>query len=372
MSGILNALYTALREWRDVRKTLQSQEKQHFHRWVCRVHPELYAPYRDQPALFRQMCRDMAVRKSIPPVATWEEAERLIHECIKQLGHFPRENELQTLGLKMILAAIQQHGGFSAVRTRLGYGPATMEVLQSHANSLARILLTLQRKHPELSSDNLWTAIMKRWCEAELVAALQAFEGQGELVQFRALLVPTPEAPDEAAEAESLAPTEEQENTMRTPRSFFARPAAEVARELVGRTLVRTRRGKRLRVVITAVAAHEGGSSTSSRQGMNYAPGTIFVMPFRGRLFLNITTGSEGEASCVFIRAGIAEDGGKRVVLDGPAKLAAYLGATRTLDGQPLGANLWVEGEAVSPALVMQSHPGGADNCVGLFTIRSS
>lgn len=151
--------------------------------------------------------------------------------------------------------------------------------------------------------------------------------------------------------------------------AFFARPAVEVAQDLIGRTLVRTRGRGHTRMVITAVAAHEGGKETAARRGMKYAPGTIFVMPFRGRHFLNISTGTEGEASCVFIRAGIVE-GQPREVLDGPAKLAKRL-AVNSLDSNPLGSELWIEGEAVSPALVeesIQSKVG--DNCLGVFTFR--
>lgn len=66
MSISLQLLYTAHLEWLGVRKSLTGQEKRHFHRWVCRVYPELFTPFRDQPALFRQQCLEVH-RGSSPP-----------------------------------------------------------------------------------------------------------------------------------------------------------------------------------------------------------------------------------------------------------------------------------------------------------------
>jgi len=152
--------------------------------------------------------------------------------------------------------------------------------------------------------------------------------------------------------------------------SFFARKAADVARDLVGRTLVRPRGQGYTRVVITEVAAHEGGSPIAARRGMTYAPGRIFVMPHRGRVFLNIATDHEGMASCVFMRSGIVV-GERREVVDGPIKLANRLAITRALDGQPLGSTLWVEGDSVNSALIEESIPDvSAANCTGIFKLR--
>ncbi len=154
---------------------------------------------------------------------------------------------------------------------------------------------------------------------------------------------------------------------------FFARPAAEVARDLIGRTLVVADRAadRFLRVVITTVAAHEGGKPTTARRGMIYIPGTIFIMRYRGLLFLNIATGAEGEASCVFIRGGIVV-GSTNEVLDGPAKLTKRLGVGQALDGKPLGDEMRIEGEGVNPALVEESRPEATadNNCVGIFLLR--
>lgn len=150
--------------------------------------------------------------------------------------------------------------------------------------------------------------------------------------------------------------------------SFFSRSAREVARYLIGRTMVRTVGGRRIEAVVTEVAAHEGGGG-ASRRGMCYAPGTVFVMSFRGHLFLNIATGAEGEPSCVWIRGARITTDGTTVSASGPAVVARMLKITRDLDGQR-PSDLWMEGDPVAPQLIAEEH-GAAGNCVGVYKLAS-
>jgi 3-methyladenine DNA glycosylase Mpg len=158
---------------------------------------------------------------------------------------------------------------------------------------------------------------------------------------------------------------------MRIGSDFFARTAPQVARDLVGNRLVRNIDDRKIEVVITEVMAHEGGTPIQARAGMEYAPGKIFLMPYRGRLFLNIATDAAGIASCVFIRTGIdITDPDNPVVLDGPAKLTKHLCIGAKMDGDSLNASLHVEAAFVDPKLVSAGPCGTAENCVGCYRYR--
>ncbi len=152
------------------------------------------------------------------------------------------------------------------------------------------------------------------------------------------------------------------------PVTFFARPAAAVARELVGQTLVRLIDKKRIEVTIIAAEAFEGGvERRNARQGMLYAPGTIFVMSHRGHHYLNIATGAEGEASCVMIREVFSYG----ALVDGPGRIGNAL-EVKDLDGQLLGRELWIE-SAASPMPNEKLHlDSPADNSLGGYRVTEA
>src|SRR3990172_6883186 len=85
-------------------------------------------------------------------------------------------------------------------------------------------------------------------------------------------------------------------------KTFFNRDARTVAKDLLGRILVRESERGLTAGRIVETGAFEGDEGRKAREGMSYAPGTIYVMPFRGNYFLNIATGRKGEPSCVEIR----------------------------------------------------------------------
>jgi DNA-3-methyladenine glycosylase len=155
------------------------------------------------------------------------------------------------------------------------------------------------------------------------------------------------------------------------PRSFFARDALEVARDLLGKPL---RRGAVvLRITEVEAYRHPNDSANHCRFGktdrnapMWGPPGRCYVYLCYGvHNMLNLTTGGEGEGAAVLIRAcepvaGLAEiqrrRGGKSgpVLLTGPGKIGAALqldtswnhhpvheaGGLEALDAPPVGAVL--------------------------------
>lgn len=149
------------------------------------------------------------------------------------------------------------------------------------------------------------------------------------------------------------------------PHSFFDRKTPEVARDLIGRELVRNYKGTLLRARIVETeaylekddpAAHCAGGPTPRSKVMWDEPGTIYVYFIYGNYFmLNFVTEPKGTAGAVLIRAvepveGIekmafnrgvdaAKATRKRIVnlTNGPAKLVMALGVNGKLNGKLLG-----------------------------------
>ena len=128
---------------------------------------------------------------------------------------------------------------------------------------------------------------------------------------------------------------------------FFHRPCLEVARELVGKILVRCMAdGTILRLRISETEAYCGESDTACHahkgrtkrtEVMYMEAGTIYVYLCYGmHWLLNLVTGEKEEPEAVLIRA--------CVDADGPAKLTKYLKITGELNrGTILGEELWIE-----------------------------
>jgi DNA-3-methyladenine glycosylase len=172
------------------------------------------------------------------------------------------------------------------------------------------------------------------------------------------------------------------------PREFYRRPAEEVARDLLGRLLVRELDGERLalRIVETEAylggpdrASHAWGGRRTARNESLYLPGGhAYVYFIYGMHFcLNAVTGEAGVGSAVLLRAGEPVEGAPRMaalrevacrvrpgdLAGGPGKLCRALAIDRALDGAPLdGAPLWIAaGEPVPDGEVAAGPRVGVD-----------
>ena len=138
--------------------------------------------------------------------------------------------------------------------------------------------------------------------------------------------------------------------------AFFDRPADEVARDLIGKAIVR-RTGRTTKSYIIHeteaylgphdLACHSARGRTARTEAMFGAPGTLYIYLVYGiHLMLNVVTGPDRCGAAVLIR-GAGET-------TGPGLLGRGLALTPGLNGQPVSpaTGLWFEHGAGSPQRV--------------------
>jgi DNA-3-methyladenine glycosylase len=134
------------------------------------------------------------------------------------------------------------------------------------------------------------------------------------------------------------------------PRAFYERPTVRVARELLGKLLVRRPPGsgeiQLARIVEVEAYLGERDAASHARRGptpraaiMFGPPGFLYVYLIYGMHHcMNFITEADGTAGAVLIRAATPLHGfpeGRRI-LTGPGKLCAALGITRADNGHDL------------------------------------
>jgi DNA-3-methyladenine glycosylase len=137
------------------------------------------------------------------------------------------------------------------------------------------------------------------------------------------------------------------------PPAFFARPAEEVALDLLGKTLIR-RRGRRLEAFgITETEAYVGpedlachaARGRTQRTEVMFGPaGRFYVYLIYGMYWmLNVVTGDVGHPAAVLIRGAGA--------IAGPGRLTRALEITSAFNGKPASARtgLWIADVGESP-----------------------
>jgi len=146
-------------------------------------------------------------------------------------------------------------------------------------------------------------------------------------------------------------------------RPFYNRPTLIVARELLGKRLVRVQDGRRLSGTITEAEAYigEGDQGCHARAGKTPRTAVMYGPPGHAYIYftygmhwcLNVVTEREGFPAAVLIRAiqpleGVewisARRGGRDT--NGPAKLTQALaidGALNSIDLCDPAAGLWIE-----------------------------
>jgi DNA-3-methyladenine glycosylase len=147
---------------------------------------------------------------------------------------------------------------------------------------------------------------------------------------------------------------------LKLPRSFFARPALEVARDIVGRKLVHVTDEGTVAGIVVEAEAYTGvedpashayaGRRTRRNDVMWGPPGFAYVYPIYGMyLCFNVVCGQVGEPQGTFLRAvrptegqdlmairrgfSVLDEKSERQLCNGPSKLCQAFGITRSLNG---------------------------------------
>lgn len=168
------------------------------------------------------------------------------------------------------------------------------------------------------------------------------------------------------------------------PRSFYARPALDVASDLLGKVLVRQFRRRRLvgKIVETEayigphdLACHASKGHTPRTSIMFGPPGFAYVYMIYGFYFcLNAVTEPEGYPAAVLIRAVEPMENveymrklrkntaDERNIASGPGKLCMAMAIDKKLNGADLTSGvLWVEDRKLPPGPIETSPRVGVD-----------
>jgi DNA-3-methyladenine glycosylase len=146
----------------------------------------------------------------------------------------------------------------------------------------------------------------------------------------------------------------------RLERADFNRSTLEVARDLIGKFIVRRHGVRDLAGMITEVEAYKGprdraahtygGRRTARVEPLYGDGGTVYVYLVYGmHWLLNFSTAGEGVPEGVLVRAILADTAGKRERIVGPGKLTRYLGIDKRLDRTDAtrSRELWVEDRGI-------------------------
>ena len=165
------------------------------------------------------------------------------------------------------------------------------------------------------------------------------------------------------------------------PRSFYARPAAEVARALLGQLLVYEDTAG----IITETEAYLGGEDLASHSARGVTPRTALIFGPPGHAYvylnyglhecLNIVSEPDGVPGCVLLRAIAPERGIDRMRLrrpkarrdgdltNGPGKLTKAMGITRLLNGADVvTGSLYIE-RRTAPSEIVTTPRIGLTKC---------
>jgi hypothetical protein len=131
--------------------------------------------------------RRMGVVQSRAPIGHWLKVENVcvaVERWVQIHGSFPSAVDLRrTNHAGLATSIVKYHGGFPALRVRMGYAPVTDRDIADHADTLAVIV-------PQLCTPTsvLWAAMKARWTIRDLDAAVDAYNANGSLHSFRTLL----------------------------------------------------------------------------------------------------------------------------------------------------------------------------------------
>ncbi|HLY91167.1 MAG TPA: DNA-3-methyladenine glycosylase [Acetobacteraceae bacterium] len=172
---------------------------------------------------------------------------------------------------------------------------------------------------------------------------------------------------------DAVAPKErvKRQEPRRLDRAAFNRPTLQVARDLLGKFIVRRYRSRHICAMITEVEAYKGprdkaAHSYNGRRTRRVEPlyddgGTVYVYFIYGiHWMLNFSTAGEDMPEGVLIRGILADLDGEEKLLAGPGRVTKYLRIDKKLDGADVtdSAQIWLEDRGVRiPARFIKRGP---------------
>ena len=156
----------------------------------------------------------------------------------------------------------------------------------------------------------------------------------------------------------------------RLTRKFFERPTLIVARELLGKILVRRVGEQKISVMITETEAYIGEKDLASharfgrtkRNAVMYGPAGVWYPYFIYGMhwMLNVTTEEVDKPAAVLLRAGIVVDAD--IPIGGPGKLAKALKVDGTFYGKSAtSGDLYIEDRGDRPKKIIRTPRIGID-----------
>lgn len=156
------------------------------------------------------------------------------------------------------------------------------------------------------------------------------------------------------------------------PIGFFQKPAPTVAKNLLGKVLVKKSGNKISKVVITETEAYLGSDDLASharfgktkRNAVMFGKGGCWYVYFVYGMhwLLNVITQKEGSPSGVLIRGGILLDKNIRTI-NGPARITKIMKINGLMTGRPASKNsgLWIEDWGIKVGKVISKKRIGVD-----------
>lgn len=154
--------------------------------------------------------------------------------------------------------------------------------------------------------------------------------------------------------------------------AFFARPSESVARDLLGRTLVRERNGATLYAKIQELAVWDGDKNHMRKETLS-APGTLIVFTSYAQKVFGISTDDIGKPSCVILRAAtVGDKKGIGEYVEGTGMISEALDIDKDYNGLPLRHSpLWIGGQSVDEnEILIRIKSKLPKNCKGYFYIK--
>jgi DNA-3-methyladenine glycosylase len=146
----------------------------------------------------------------------------------------------------------------------------------------------------------------------------------------------------------------------RLGRNFFERPALQVARDLIGKYIVRDYRGRQISSMITETEAYKGpvdrasrafgGRRTRSLEALYKPGGSAYVYLVYGmHWLLNIKSAGPDKPEAVLIRGVLSETGPNQRIVDGPGRVTRFLKVDGSLNGDDITTSdrIWIEDRGV-------------------------